>query len=263
VQRQRFDARLKRVKDLRFYDAISSGYVSTRRADPRIARYVHTALGDAQTIVNIGAGTGNYEPGDHPLVAVEPSAEMIAKRPEGSAPAVRAAAENLPFPDRCFDAAMAVLTIHHWQNWRRGLAEMGRVARKQVIYLYEPVMISRFWPMDGGYWPEAVRLPSERDAIGVEEVASVLDIGRVDATPIPIDCIDGFGAAFWGRPEAYLDPEVQQGMSWLAQLPPDVLARGSARLAADLQSGEWDRRHGHLRHLEQLDVGYRLITAHT
>jgi len=262
VQGEGFDATLKRVKDLRLYDTISAGYVPTRRADPRIARYVHAALGDAHTIVNIGAGTGNYEPGDQPLVAVEPSAEMIASRPAGSAPAIRAAAEDLPFPNRCFDAAMAVLTIHHWQNWRRGLAEMGRVARKQVIYLFEPTMISRFWPVDGGYWPEAVRLPSERDAVGVEEVASVLNIGRVDATPIPIDCIDGFGAAFWGRPEAYLNPEIQQGMSWLAQLPPDVLARGSARLAADLQSGEWDRRHGHLRHLEQLVVGYRLITAH-
>jgi hypothetical protein len=115
--------------------------------------------------------------------------------------------------------------------------------------------------MDGGYWPEAFQLPSERDAIGVEEVASVLDISRVDAIPIPIDCTDGFGAAFWGRPEAYLDPQVQQGMSWLAQLP--VRARGSARLGSDLQSGEWDRRHGHLRQLEELDVGYRLITAHT
>jgi SAM-dependent methyltransferase len=251
------------VKDLRLYDTISSRYTSTRRADPRIACYIHTALGDAQTIVNIGAGTGNYEPSDRPVVAVEPSPEMIAKRPEGSAPAVRAEAENLPFPNRCFDAAMAVLTIHHWENWRRGLAEMSRVAPRQVIYLFEPDMIHGFWAMDGGYWPEALQLPSERDAIGVEEVASVLDISQVDAVPIPIDCTDGHGAAFWGRPEAYLDPQVQQGMSWLAQLPADVLARGSARLAADLQSGEWDRRHGHLRHLQQLDVGHRLITAHT
>jgi hypothetical protein len=158
---------------------------------------------------------------------------------------------------------MAVLTVHHWQNGRRGLTEMARVARRQVVWLFEPAMIARFWPVEDGYWPEAFELPSERDAIGVEEVASILDISRVDTTPVPIDCTDGFGAAFWGRPEAYLDLQVQQGMSWLAQLPPDVLARGSGRLAADLGSGEWDRRHGHLRHLEQLDVGYRLITAHT
>jgi SAM-dependent methyltransferase len=249
------------VKDLRLYDTISSGYASTRRADPRIARLVDTALRDAQTVVNVGAGTGNYEPRDRPLVAVEPSPAMIAKRTKGSPPAVRAAAENLPFPNRCFDAAMAVLTIHHWQDWRQGLAEMQRVATRQVILLFEPALINRFWAMDGGYWPEAFHLPSERDAIGVEQAASVLDIIEVDPVPIPIDCTDGFGAAFWGRPEAYLDPRVQQGMSWLAQLPPEVLAQGSARLAADLQSGDWDRRHGHLRHLNQLDVGYRLITS--
>ena len=249
------------MKNLRLYDTISSGYASTRRADPRIARYIRTALGDAQTIVNVGGGTGNYEPRDRPLVAVEPSPEMIAKRPDGAATAIRGAAENLPFPNRCFDAGMAVLTIHHWQNWRRGLAEMQRVATTQVILLFEPVMINRFWAMNDGYWPEAFQLPSERDAIGVKEVATVLDVIEVEPVPIPIDCTDGFGAAFWGRPEAYLDPLVQQGMSWLAQLPPDALDRGSARLLADLQSGDWDRRHGHLRQLSQLDVGYRLITA--
>jgi SAM-dependent methyltransferase len=195
------------------------------------------------------------------VVAVEPSPEMISKRPEPSANTVRAAAEDMPFPSGTFDAAMAVLTVHHWRDWRQGLAEMQRVAGTQVILLFEPAMINKFWALDGGYWPEAFQLPSERDAIGVEEVSSVLDVSRVDPISIPIDCTDGFGSAFWGRPEAYLEPQVQQGMSWLAQLTPDVLARGSARLAADLQSGEWDRRHGHLRRLDQLDVGYRLITA--
>jgi hypothetical protein len=156
---------------------------------------------------------------------------------------------------------MAVLTIHHWQNWPQGLAEMRRVATTQVILLFEPAMINRFWAMDDGYWPEPSHLPSERDAIGVKDAATVLDVIEVKPVPIPIDCTDGFGAAFWGRPECYLDPQVQQGMSWLAQLPSDVLARGSARLAADLQSGDWDHRHGHLRQLNQLDVGYRLITA--
>jgi SAM-dependent methyltransferase len=249
------------VKDLRLYDAISSSYVSTRRADPRIARHIHAALGDALKVVNVGAGTGNYEPTDRMVVAVEPSLEMISQRPETSASALRAAAEDLPFPSETFDAAMAVLTVHHWRDWRQGLAEMQRVAGTQVIFLFEPAMINKFWALDGGYWPEAFQLPSERDAIGVEEVSSVLDVSRVDPLSIPIDCTDGFGAAFWGRPEAYLEPQVQRGMSWLAQLTPDVLARGSARLAADLQSGEWDRRHGHLRRLDQLDVGYRLITA--
>jgi SAM-dependent methyltransferase len=254
-------ARLVSVKDPWLYDSMSSNYVSTRRADPRIAERIHTALGAAESVLNVGAGTGNYEPVGGLVVAVEPSPEMIARRLPNSGPALRAAAENLPLPSRCFDASMAVLTIHHWRDWRQGLAEMRRVATKQVIFLFEPAMINRFWAMNGGYWPEAVSLPSERNAIGAEDVASVLDVVRVEAVPIPFDCIDGFGAAFWGRPEAYLEPQVQQGMSWLALLPPEVLARGAARLAADLSSGDWDRRHGHLRQLEELDVGYRLITA--
>ena len=249
------------VKDLRLYDAMSSNYVSTRHADPRIAQRIQNSLGTAQSILNVGAGTGNYEPTGRRVVAVEPSAEMIAKRPANSGPVLRAAAEDLPFPSHCFDASMAVLTIHHWRDWRQGLAEMRRVTAKQVILLFEPAMVNRFWAVDDGYWPEAMSLPSERDAIGTHEVASVLDVVKVDPVPVPIDCTDGFGAAFWGRPEAYLDPQVQQGMSWLAQLPAEVLARGTARLSADLRSGDWDRRHRHLRQLEELDVGYRLIAA--
>jgi SAM-dependent methyltransferase len=248
-------------KDLRLYDAMATGYASTRRADPRIARRIHDAMAGASSVVNVGAGTGNYEPPSCHVVAVEPSPEMIAKRNCASTPVVRAAAEELPFPSRSFDAALAVLTIHHWREWRQGLAEMRRVANLQVIFLFEPAMISRFWAMDGDYWPEAFGLPSERDAIGAEEVENVLDVIDVEVVPVPNDCIDGFGAAFWGRPEAYLDPQIQQGMSWLAQLSPEDRARGTARLETDLLSGEWDRRHGHLRQLDQLDVGYRLITA--
>ena len=217
--------------------------------------------GTPQSVLNVGAGTGNYEPTGCRVVAVEPSAEMIAKRPPNSGPALRAAAEDLPFPSRCFDASMAVLTIHHWRDWRQGLTEMRRVAAKQVILLFEPAMVNQFWAVDDGYWPEALSLPSERDAIGAHEVASVLDVVKVEPVPVPVDCTDGFGAAFWGRPEAYLDPRVQQGMSWLAQLPPELLASGVSRLSADLRSGDWDRRHGHLRQLDELDVGYRLITA--
>ncbi len=252
---------LSAVKDVRLYDTISSGYTSTRRADPRIALHVHAALRDARTVLNVGAGTGNYEPLDRQVVAVEPSTEMIRKRAPGLAPTVQAAAEDLPFPAGCFDAALAVLTVHHWADWQQGLTEMRRVAAKQVLFLFEPAMINHFWAVDSSYWPEAFQLPSERDAIGPEEVASVLDVTNVQAVPVPIDCTDGFGAAFWGRPEAYLDPDVQQGMSWLAQLPAEVRARGAARLAADLQSGKWDGRHGHLRDLQELDVGYRLVTA--
>jgi SAM-dependent methyltransferase len=249
------------VKDLHLYDAISTSYGDTRRADPRIADQISRALGSAATVINVGAGTGNYEPTRRQVNAVEPSRKMIAGRAPGSAPVIQAAAEHLPFSSDILDAAMAVLTVHHWANWRQGLSEMRRVAAKQVILLFEQGMISRFWPMKDGYWPEAFQLPSEREAIGTSQVASVLDVVNTEVVPIPIDCTDGFGAAFWGRPEAYLDPRIQQGMSWLAQLPPDVRARGAARLEEDLESGGWDRRHGHLRRLDHLDVGYRLITA--
>jgi SAM-dependent methyltransferase len=184
---------------------------------------------------------------------------MIAKRSASSAPAIRAAAEALPFEDQAFEVAMAVLTVHHWMDWRQGLSEMRRVSARQVIYLFDPAEIARFWAYP--YWPEAHALQSERDAIGPSEVASVLDVIEVAEVPIPIDCTDGFGAAFWGRPEAYLEPQVQRGMSWLAQLEPDALGEGTARLASDLASGEWDRRHGHLRQLAELDVGHRLVIA--
>jgi hypothetical protein len=136
---------------------------------------------------------------------------------------------------------------------------MRRVSARQVIFLFDPAEIARFWAYP--YWPQAHALQSERDAVGPSEVASVLDVVEVLEVPVPIDCTDGFGAAFWGRPEAYLDPRVQRGMSWLAQLEPDALAEGAVRLASDLDSGEWDRRHGHLRKLTELDVGYRLLIA--
>jgi SAM-dependent methyltransferase len=225
------------VKDLGLYDTISSTYVSTRRADPRIAETIHAALGATRTVINIGAGTGNYEPTGRLVVAVEPSVEMITRRAADSPRVVRGAAEDLPFPAATFDAAMAVLTLHHWRDWRRGLSEMRRVAHRQVIFLFEPAMINQFWAMEGGYWPEALLLPSERDAIGAEEVGTVLDLIDVETVPVPNDCTDGFGAAFWGRPEAYLDPQVQQGMSWLAQLSPEDRARGAARLETELRSG--------------------------
>jgi SAM-dependent methyltransferase len=221
-------------KDLRLFDAISSSYLTTRRADPQVATAIDAALGHARSVLNVGAGTGNYEPTDRKVIAVEPAIQMIAKRPAGSAPTVNAAAKDLPFPDRSFDASMAVLTVHHWLDWRQGLAEMRRVSTTQVILLFEPKMINQFWAMENNYWPESLALPSEQDAIGAAQVETILDVVKVRTVPIPNDCTDGFGAAFWARPEAYLDPQIQQGMSWLAQLSSEIRAQGSARLAADL-----------------------------
>jgi SAM-dependent methyltransferase len=210
-------------------------------------------------VVNVGAGTGNYEPGDRDVIAVEPSIAMIAQRPPGAAPAVRGSAENLPIASNSADAAMAVLTLHHWNDLDAGLREMVRVAPRQVIFLFDAAEIARFWGLE--YFPEALALASEQRAPDVARLSMVLNVLSVQPVPIPNDCIDGFGAAFWGRPEAYLDPAVQSGMSWLAQLPPEVCGRGAARLGADLRSGKWDDRFGHLRRQAAYDAGYRLLIA--
>jgi SAM-dependent methyltransferase len=241
------------------YERIGHGYATARREDPRIAAAVRAALGPARTVVNVGAGTGNYEPPDLAVVAVEPSAVMIAQRANRPAPAVRGVAEALPFPAGTFDAALAFLTVHHWSDLAAGVAELRRVARRQAVFLFEPSVTGGFWAIE--YFPEALDVPTEREAPGVDRLGELLDVREVRPVPVPFDCSDGFGAAYWGRPEAYLDPDVQAGMSWLAVLPEEVRARGTARLAADLESGAWDRRLGHLRSLPELDAGYRLVIA--
>jgi SAM-dependent methyltransferase len=241
------------------YERIGRGYAGARREDPRVAAHVRAGLGPAGRVVNVGAGTGNYEPPDLAVVAVEPSEVMIGQRHGRPAPVVRGVAEALPFPDRAFDAALAFLTVHHWSDLARGTSELRRVARRQVVFLFESSVTAGFWAIE--YFPEALEVPTERDAPGVDRLRELLDVREVRPVPVPIDCTDGFGAAYWGRPEAYLDPEVQAGMSWLAVLPAEVRARGTARLAADLASGAWDRRLGHLRDLPELDAGYRLVIA--
>ncbi len=252
-------AMMRVVRHARLYDSIATTYDVIRHPDRRIAARIHAALGDAQRVVNIGAGTGNYEPEGRAVVALEPSPAMIVKRAPGSAPVVRAVAESLPFADGTFDAAMATLTLHHWTDRQQGIAEMCRVARRQVIFMFDPVEIRRFWAID--YWPTSLSLPSEQDLPTTDGLGAILDVIEVQRIGIPIDCTDGFGAAFWGRPEAYLDPHVQHGTSWLAQLTPDELAEGSRRLEADLCSGAWDARYGHLRSTAEFDAGYRLVLA--
>ncbi len=242
------------------YQEIGRSYAATRREDDRITAQIATALGDAATVVNVGAGTGNYEPRDRPVVAVEPSAAMVAQRPDHrSVLVVDAFAEALPFAGGSFDAAMAVLTVHHWADQAAGLAELRRVARRQVVFFFETSIAHRFWALE--YFPGATALPSELAAPGAADLRSLLDVREIQTVPVPRDCLDGFGSAFWCRPEAYLDPLVQGGMSWIAQLPADVRAQGSARLAEDLASGDWERRHGHLRRRGTYDGGYRLAVA--
>jgi SAM-dependent methyltransferase len=241
------------------YDAIGRTYTATRGTDPRIAARISTALGDARTIVNVGAGTGSYEPPDREVTAVEPSAVMIAQRPPGAAPAVQARAEALPFADASFDAAMAVLTVHHWSDFHGGCAELRRVARDRVVvFSWDPAYVGRMW-LGPEYFPRYV----QEDVVGfpsLAEQAAAL-AAEVEVVPVPWDCHDGFMSAFWRRPEAYLDPTVRAGISTLAKRSKEELAEGLARLRADLASGAWARRHADLLDRDELDLGYRLLVG--
>jgi SAM-dependent methyltransferase len=239
------------------YDEIGRTYASTRRPDPRVGAAIRAALGDAASVVNVGAGAGSYEP-PQTVLAVEPSAAMIAQRPEGAAPAVQATAERIPLPDGACDAALAVLTIHHWVDLRRGVAEMRRVARRVVILTWDPDFADAFW-LVRDYLPESKDLDRGR----MPSIGHVCEcMGGAGAAPVPVphDCVDGFFAAFWRRPEAYLDPRVRAGMSNLAQLGPPV-DRAVAALRADLESGVWHERNRDLLDLDELDLGYRLLVS--
>ncbi len=242
------------------YDRIGTSYARTRRTDPRVAAQIRAALGDARRIVNVGAGAGSYEPGDLEVVAIEPSPTMYRQRPAGAAPVARAAAEALPFADAAFDAALAIFTVHHWTDSARGLEEMRRVARRQVILSYDALVEQDFWLVED-YFPEVNALDAGSVGYTSEAIGRVLPVVRVEPVLVPADCVDGFMACYWNRPEAYVDPDVQAGISGLARLDPDVRARGTEHLRRDLASGEWDARYGHLRALTELDVGYRLIVA--
>ena len=241
------------------YDTIGRGYADVRRPDPRIAALITAALGDVMSVLNVGAGAGSYEPAGRRVVAVEPSEVMVRQRPAAAAPVVRGVAEALPFGDGCFDAAMAILTVHHWTDPERGLAELRRVSRRQVVLTWDDAVTADYWLLRD-YLPEVRRM--EADYPTLAQIRAALGAGaRVTAVPIPHDCTDGMLAAYWRRPEAYLDAAVQEGISALAFLPTGVRRAGLARLAADLGSGEWTRRHGQLLDLDTLDVGYRLVVA--
>ena len=239
------------------YDTIGVTYTVTRRTEPRIAAQVWTALGDARTVLNVGAGTGSYEPADRQVVAVEPSAVMRSQRPPDAAPCLAAAAERLPFEDQSFDAALAIATIHHWQDPIAGLREMRRVARRVVVFTFDLDRLSQFW-LTRDYLPELSGLlagyPSLTDqsrAIGA----------RIEPVLIPWDCADGFFEAYWRRPEAYLDENVRHGISVWAKLGPLIEARAVRSLREDLASGRWAERNRDLVDLEAAELGARLLVA--
>jgi SAM-dependent methyltransferase len=246
------------------YDRIGTTYTSTRRPDPRIERAIHEALGDAQSVINVGAGAGGYEPLDREVVAVEPSPVMIAQRAAEAAPVVRADAERLPFDDGSFDAAMSVLSDHHWKDRRRGLQELMRVARRRVVlFNADPGQAPKLW-LTAEYLPAFLEVfESEYGEPGYweRELRSILGGLRVSEVPIPHDCVDGFYGAFWRRPRAYLDPRVRASISVFSQLDRGDVERGIAALEADLESGAWERRHRDLLALDELSLGYYVVVA--
>ncbi len=242
------------------YDRMGQGYGAIRRPDPRIAAQIEAALGAARSVLNVGAGTGSYEPADREVVAVEPSRTMIEQRPAEAAPVVQAFAEDLPFEDDSFDAAMALITVHHWSDARVGLAEMVRVARERVLVLtFTPTPPVELW-MARDYFPRILDF-HERVMLPVDELAAMLPDASVEPVPIPNRCADGFWLAIWDRPEMHLDSEVRRASSSWHHMPEDEIERGLAKLEADLESGRWDERNGHLRTQAELDVGLRLVTA--
>lgn len=241
------------------YDAAKVEYARHRRADPRIAAIVHAALGDARTVVNVGAGAGSYEPVDREVTAVEPSAQMRSERPSHLPAAVDAVAEHLPFPDDAFDAAMATITVHHWHDTDRGLREMRRVSRGPVVVLtFEPTELRRLWLED--YAPQ-LHAAEARRYPPTTHLVDVLGGARVVEVPIPLDCTDGVTEAFYGRPELMLDPAVRKAQSAWGFVAPGVEERFERTLRADLESGEWDRRYGHLRTQPEFRGAMRLVVG--
>lgn len=237
------------------YDTIGINYADLRVPDPRIASVIARALRPARSIINVGAGTGSYEPTGRDVTAVEPSIEMIRKRRQQAGAVVQACAEALPFEDKAFDAAMAILTIHHWPDKPAGLREVQRVTRGRIVLLtFDPAQ--RPWLTD--YLPELAQL-DEDQMPAMADYARWLGPVRIEPLLVPHDCTDGFLYAYWRRPEAYLDPRIRSGSSSFWALR--GLEAGLARLADDLQSGTWDQRYGDLRRRQAYDAGYRLVVA--
>ena len=238
------------------YDTIGVDYAQLRKPDPRVAAAIDAALGDAQTVLNVGAGAGSYEPLGREVMALEPSPAMIAQRPADAAPVIEGRAEELPFADDSFDAAMAVLTVHHWRDQPRGLAEMRRVSRGPVVILTFDPAFPGIWLDE--YFPQLAELDAEQMP-PLSAYAEAFGDVRIDPVLIPADCSDGFLYAYWRRPRAYCDPRIRRGISSFWKL--DGLEDGLAGLEDDLDSGAWDRRYGEVLRRDTLDCGYRLVIA--
>ena len=243
------------------YDKLGGEYSSQRRTDPRIAAYVDAALGAAKTVLNVGAGAGSYESADRYFAAIEPSSVMRAQRlTNNKVPAINAKADHLPFDDGAFDASMAMVTIHHWPDIQAGLKEMRRVTKGPVVIMtFDPDALNDFW--NAVYFPELIEIERTRYAPINNIVEFLGGACEVQKIPIPLDCVDGFQEAFYGRPEAFLEKAVRQSQSawgFLAAGREDQLVKS---LADDLASGEWDRKYGLHRTMPYFTGALRLIIA--
>jgi SAM-dependent methyltransferase len=239
------------------YDRIGRGYAKIRRPDARLAELLVECLGDAETVVNVGAGAGSYEPYGRQVVALEPSHLMLTQHP--GARRVQGSAEAIPFRDSSFDAAMAILTVHHWQDLQLGLAEMKRVSTRQVVFTWDPGHDRELW-IASEYVPAIGAMERSRFT-ALAEVVESLDAHTVRPFAIPHDFTDGFQAAFWRRPEAYLDPQIRAASSTFAQLPLTDVDPGINQLRRDLNSGDWERRHVDLLSADSIDYGHRVLIA--
>jgi SAM-dependent methyltransferase len=247
------------------YDRIGSSYSASRATDQRIGAAIRSALGDAETVVNVGAGTGAYEPADLDVVAIEPSAVMIAQRPEGSARVLCASAEAIPLADNSVDAAMAVISDHHWSDRRQGLREMRRVARGRVVVVNtDPSLADAFWLTREYLRSFAELIPDRYRVPGYweRELDELLGKTAIEVLPVPHDCQDGFYQAYWRRPEAYLRREVRTNISAFRLLPQREVQEAVRRLATDLRTGAWLKRHQLLSATDALDVGLRIVISH-
>ncbi|MCK9486813.1 MAG: class I SAM-dependent methyltransferase [Dehalococcoidia bacterium] len=240
------------------YDRLGATYASTRQADPRVQAAIWDALGDARSVVNVGAGAGSYEP-PQTILAVEPSLVMIAQRPSGLAPVAVTTAARIPLPDGAVDAALCSLTIHHWDDLDAGFAEIRRVARRVVIFTWDQQVYRDYWLVKD-YFPGIAAYDDER-AVPIARLAEAFPGARVIPVPVPHDCTDGFLGAFWRRPEAYLDPLVRAGASGFSTVGDQETEEGLQRLVDDLGTGEWRRKYGHLLEQDAADLGYRLVVA--
>lgn len=243
------------------YERGGQKYSGRRKTDPRIAEYVHRALGDAKTVLNVGAGAGSYEPEDRYVVAVEPSASMRSQRMNNNkVPAVIGFAGELPFDDHAFDASMALVTVHHWPDMDKGLKEMRRVTKDAVVIMtFDPDALDKFWNVH--YFPELIEVERQRYP-SVDFITSSLGGNcEVQKIPVPFDCTDGFQEAYYGRPEAFLEKDVRMSQSAWGFLTAGLEEQYVQALATDLASGEWDRKYGHYRNEPSFTCALRLIIS--